>query len=122
TWEADLEKIARACGVKWVRTVDPLDLDAVKKTLKEATAVEEPAVIVFKSPCALLPEAKKLVRVEYFVNEENCNKCNACIRLGCPGIAPTGTDGKARFDEILCVGCGLCEQVCKFDAVIRVNR
>ncbi|HDR06567.1 MAG TPA: hypothetical protein ENN88_02945, partial [Candidatus Coatesbacteria bacterium] len=105
----------------WVREVDPLDLEAVKVALKEAAAAPEPAVIVFKSPCALLPEAKKLPRVEYFVNEENCTKCRSCIRLGCPGISPTGTDGKSRFDELLCVGCGLCEQVCKFSAVTRVS-
>ena len=121
TWEADFGELVRACGVKWVRTVDPLDLEAVKGALKEATAAQEPAVIIFKSPCALLPEAKKLERAEYFVNEDNCTKCRSCIRLGCPGIAPTGTDGKSRFDDSLCVGCGLCEQVCKFDAVTRVS-
>jgi len=121
TWEADFGELVRACGVKWVRTVDPLDLEAVKAALKEATVLEDPAVIIFKSPCALLPEAKKLERVEYFVNEDNCTKCRSCIRLGCPGIAPTGTDGKSRFDDSLCVGCGLCEQVCKFNAVTRVS-
>ena len=26
-------------------------------------------------------------------------------------------DGKAKIDNTLCVGCGVCEQLCKFDAL-----
>ncbi|MBD3400359.1 MAG: indolepyruvate ferredoxin oxidoreductase subunit alpha [Candidatus Coatesbacteria bacterium] len=117
----DFEKLVHGMGVEWTRTVDPLDLEATKQALKEATDHEGPAVLVFKSPCALTPWAKELPRVEYYVDEENCVKCRACINLGCTGISPSGTDGKARFDPTLCVGCGLCEQVCKFGAVTRVT-
>ena len=27
------------------------------------------------------------------------------------------TDGKAKIDNTLCVGCGVCKQLCKFDAL-----
>ncbi len=117
----DFEKLVAGFGVKWTRTVDPLDLEATKAALEEATDYDGPAVIVFKSPCALTPWAKELERVEYFVDEEKCVKCHACIRLGCTGISPSGTDGKSRFDPSQCVGCGLCEQVCKFGAVTRLT-
>ena len=49
-----------------------------------------------------------------------------CLKLGCPAITKIepGTDGK-KFDvniiEDLCVGCDLCLQVCKFDALGRVE-
>lgn len=124
-WEIEFEPLVRACGVDYVRTVDPLNLEATKKELTGAMNHEGPAVLIFKSPCALIPEAKEIATIKYFVNEDKCNSCNACIRLGCMGITPSGhpgkKGGKARFDPTLCVDCGLCFQVCKFDAIVPVS-
>ena len=36
------------------------------------------------------------------------------MRIGCPAISMK--DGKARVDNTLCVGCGVCEQLCAFNA------
>ena len=36
------------------------------------------------------------------------------MRIGCPAISIK--DGKARVDETLCVGCGVCTQLCKAEA------
>ena len=38
-----------------------------------------------------------------------------CMKIGCPAIAMK--NGKAKIDDTLCVGCGVCEQMCKFDAL-----
>ena len=45
-----------------------------------------------------------------------------CIGLGscaavCPEKAISIVDGKAKIDNTLCVGCGVCQQLCKFDAL-----
>ena len=37
------------------------------------------------------------------------------MKIGCPAIRFAG--GKATIDDTLCVGCGLCKQLCKFDAI-----
>ncbi len=37
------------------------------------------------------------------------------MNIGCPAISMV--DGKAVIDETLCVGCGVCEQLCKFGAL-----
>ena len=37
------------------------------------------------------------------------------MKIGCPAISVT--DGKAGVDATLCVGCGVCQQLCKFDAL-----
>ena len=50
----DIAGIARACGVKHVTEVDPFDLEAVEKAVKEETAREELSVIITKRPCALI--------------------------------------------------------------------
>ena len=49
------------------------------------------------------------------VEKENCVGCKSCMRLGCPAISIK--DKKAVIDTTLCVGCGVCQQLCKFDAL-----
>ena len=36
------------------------------------------------------------------------------MKIGCPAIR--FSDKKASIDATICVGCGLCEQMCKFGA------
>ena len=49
------------------------------------------------------------------VDTAKCVGCKSCMKIGCPAIAMRG--GKAHVDNTLCVGCGVCEQLCKFDAL-----
>ncbi|MBO5366284.1 MAG: 4Fe-4S binding protein, partial [Peptococcaceae bacterium] len=42
-----------------------------------------------------------------------------CMKLGCPAISLAG--GKPQIDETLCVGCGLCPNVCPFGAIEKVK-
>jgi indolepyruvate ferredoxin oxidoreductase alpha subunit len=51
------------------------------------------------------------------VDDEACTACGLCIRLGCPAIAKTES-GKAFIDTSVCVGCGQCVQVCRYDAIV----
>ena len=37
------------------------------------------------------------------------------MRIGCPAISVR--EGKARIDDTLCVGCGVCSQLCKVGAL-----
>jgi len=34
-----------------------------------------------------------------------------CMQIGCPAISIN--EGKVRINETLCVGCGVCTQLCK---------
>ena len=96
-----------------MRVVDPNDLEALGSVLREETAREEASVIVSKAPCALLIREKEQ---PYAVDDDACTACGRCIKLGCPAIGKTDS-GKASIDVTLCVGCGLCVQVCRFDAI-----
>ena len=49
------------------------------------------------------------------VDPEKCKTCKMCMKIGCPAISIT--EGKAKIDATLCTGCGVCEQLCKFDAL-----
>jgi len=47
-----IEDIARACGVKNVKTIDPLQVEELQKTIKEFLEKEEVSVIVSRRICA----------------------------------------------------------------------
>ncbi len=109
----DLESLCRAMGIERVRVVDPYDLGECDRVLKEELAAEAPSVIISRRPCALLKYVKPKKPLQ--IKEENCAGCKSCMRLGCPAI--TVKNKKAAIDSTLCVGCGVCQQLCKFDAL-----
>ena len=108
----DLESLCRAMGFKRVRVVDPYDLAQCDAAVKEELAADEPSVIISRRPCALLKYVKHNPPLK--VDTDKCRGCKSCMRIGCPAISMK--DGKARVDATLCVGCGVCTQLCKFDA------
>ena len=108
----DLEALCRAMGFNRVRVVDPYDLAACDAAVKEELAAPEPSVIISRRPCALLKYVKHNPPLS--VNTEKCVGCKSCMRIGCPAISMR--DGKSVVDATQCVGCGVCTQMCKFDA------
>ena len=109
----DLETLCRAVGIRRVRVVDPYDLAACDAAVKEELAAEEPSVIISRRPCALLKYVKHPGPIAS--DPDKCVGCKSCMRIGCPAISIV--DGKAQIDNTLCVGCGVCQQLCKFDAL-----
>ena len=109
----DLETLCRAVGIRRVRVVDPYNLAETEAAIKEELAAPEASVIISRRPCALLKYVKhnKPVRVE----SDKCRSCKMCMKIGCPAIFMK--DGKATIDNTLCTGCGVCQQLCKFDAI-----
>ena len=112
--KVDLEALCRALGINRVQVVDPYDLAACDKALTEELAAEEPSVIISRRPCVLLKSVKTAPALH--VNADKCKKCKKCASLGCPAIS-IKDGGKAMIDATLCVGCDVCMQLCKFDAI-----
>ena len=112
--KVDLEALCRALGINRVRVVDPYDLKACNEVVKEELAVEEPSVIISRRPCVLLKSVKPQPALT--VDNDKCKSCKRCMTLGCPAISMK--DGKAKVDATLCVGCGVCKQLCAFDAIV----
>ena len=109
----DLEALCRALGFNRVRVVDPYDLKATEKVIMEEISAEEPSVIISRRPCALLKYVK--AKPSLVIDSDKCRSCKACMKIGCPAIAMK--NGKAHIDATLCVGCGVCKQLCAFDAI-----
>ena len=111
--KVDLEALCRALGINRVRVVDPYDLAQCESTIKEELATDEASVIISRRPCALLKYVKH--KPPLHVDSDKCKSCKMCMKIGCPAISMT--DGKAKIDNTLCTGCGVCSQLCKFDAL-----
>ena len=93
--------------------VDPYDLKAAEEAVKEELAADEPSVIISRRPCVLLKYVKTAPPLK--VSADKCRSCKKCMKLGCPSIAMK--DGKAHIDATLCVGSGVCQQLCAFGAI-----
>ena len=104
--------LCHAVGIDYVKVFDPYDLKATREAIREALALDEPAVLISRRPCALLKYVKH--NPPLAVDRDKSVGCKACMRIGCPAISIK--DGKARVDETLCVGCGVCAQLCPKDA------
>ena len=127
------EEIAKACGVKNVVVVDPYKVKETRKVVRELLAKDEPAVIINRRACAL---HIRLQNPPYKVDPDKCNGCKTCISLGCPALSfgkqglsraepdasapgdcPSFSEPKAFIEPTLCVGCGMCADVCPQSAI-----
>lgn len=107
-------QFCKAIGIEHVVEVNAFDLKELEKVIKEETVRDEVSVIITKSPCVLL---KGNVFPDKCVpTPEKCKKCGACLRPGCPALTKK-EDATIAIDETMCNGCGLCMQLCPFEAI-----
>ena len=95
---------------------------AAQAAAAEAIDFEGPSAVIFRSPCIQLTKPAPALAVD----ADRCTGCKKCItEIGCPGIGfspdavgpKSGARGQAFVDVSLCNGCGLCAQICSFDAL-----
>lgn len=114
----NIYELCRAMGVKHVTEVNAFDTTELEKIVKEEVARDEVSVIITKSPCVLLKGNVFPYRCKPV--EDACKKCGMCLKPGCPALTKKA-DGTIAIDDTMCNGCGLCEQLCKFGAIERVE-
>jgi len=112
----DLEETVRGCGVRWVRTADPLQFEALLAVLKEALAfsrAQGPAVVISRAPCLLDKTGAAAGGQAPPVITEDCDGCGFCVQqFECPAIVLSADKTCAAIDPLLCSGCGVCRYVC----------
>lgn len=114
TYAISLYHLCKAMGIEHVYEVNAFDLQTLEETIKREQDRDEVSVIITKSPCVLLKGQvfpDKCVPIP-----EKCKKCGACLRPGCPALT-RNEDGTISIDDTMCNGCGLCMQLCRFEAI-----
>ncbi|MDO4938751.1 MAG: indolepyruvate ferredoxin oxidoreductase subunit alpha [Lachnospiraceae bacterium] len=109
----DLEALCHALGINRVKVVDPYDLKETERIVLEELSINEPSVIISRRPCVLLKSVKHNPPIQ--VNLDKCKFCKSCMRIGCPAIYVE--NGEITIHSTLCTGCGICRQMCAFDAL-----
>jgi len=126
--EVDIPALCKALGMKDenIYIVNPNHLDEVSKALDEAIAKDEPTVIITKWPCVLKKysaqdkEEFDLSPRRCEVDPDKCRNCKMCVKCGCPAIY--SEKDKVSIQAASCTGCGVCAQICPFDAIREVER
>lgn len=111
--------LCKSLGIEHVQEVNAFDIKKLEEVIKEEVARDAVSVIITKSPCALLKEVhfpNKCVPVP-----EKCKKCGMCLKPGCPALTKN-EDGTISIDPTMCNGCGLCKNLCLFDAIETVEK
>lgn len=109
----DIYGVVKALGAAYVKKADPLDLENAVKTVQEAVAEPGVSVVIFESPCIAIVKPQRMMHVD----AQKCKACGRCVReIGCPALF-VGADKKVFVEPSLCTGCGLCTDVCPFDAI-----
>lgn len=122
----DAEALCRSLGAR-VEVCDPFDLKNTISTLLELMAEGGGAkVLIIRRECELVRAAReKKAPYKMHVDTdkcigEDCGCDRVCTRLfHCPGLVWDKEVGKAKMDEAICTGCGVCVDICLQEAIIK---
>jgi indolepyruvate ferredoxin oxidoreductase alpha subunit len=125
----DMDNLCRSLGVPVVVT-DPYDIqDTTQKLLDMLQDKTKPSVLISRRECALIRARGEKSLYKVYVDPDKCvgEECGCnkfCTRVfRCPGLMYDRDTKKARIDEAICSGCGVCVDICPHSAIIgEVNR
>jgi len=92
--------------------VDPGEFQAVERALGRALAHPGDTLVLAITPCVLAAPRRPPLAVA----EARCNRCGACLTLGCPAIEDVGGEA-LHVDPSTCSGCGACVPLCRAHAI-----
>ena len=119
-----LEELIKGCGVGWIKTIDPYDVENLVKLLKEARKHTQRsdggiAVIVARHPCLIqYPDVcmENPVKVEI---TDDCDGCQYCVDyFECPALCMNEEKNRVEIDWNFCVDCGVCIHACPKGAIV----
>jgi indolepyruvate ferredoxin oxidoreductase, alpha subunit len=120
-----IEALCRSLGAH-VEVCDPFDLKVTTATLLEMMAEGGGAkVVIMRRECELVRGRKEATPYKMHVDPDKCiGEACGCNRLCtrvflCPGLIWDKKTGKAKIDEVICTGCGVCADICPQGAIIK---
>nr|MDO8079584.1 indolepyruvate ferredoxin oxidoreductase subunit alpha [Candidatus Freyarchaeota archaeon] len=130
-----IEDVAKALGVKYVRVVDPFEVNHTINVLTDALKQRGPKVVISRRECMLLYQRrlKKEKPIEgpikkeiYWVIPGRCQLCLECVKtLGCTAfrrfVDEEYDEETMYIDQSKCTKCGVCKALCLHCAIARTS-
>lgn len=118
-----IEDLCRALGCH-VAVADPFDVRSsirtIRHLLKEDSGVR---VLIMRRTCELVrAKQEKTMPYSVYVDDEKCKgeECGICTaEFRCPGLVRDTTGEYATIREDICSGCGVCVDICPFNAIMK---
>ena len=124
TVPVDMEALCCSLGVR-VGVSDPYKMEETAHLIYEMLGQSGPRVIILRRKCALVQGREGGFPHKMRVDQDKCLGeacgCNRfCTRVfRCPGLIWDAQNEKALIDEVICVGCGICSDICVQGAIIK---
>jgi indolepyruvate ferredoxin oxidoreductase alpha subunit len=110
--------LVHACGVTFVRVVDPYDYKAFHNATREAYAHSQApeggvAVVIAERPCVLYDRSPLRQNPTRVVVTEECDGCGYCVEaFECPALVLRPDKSRMEIDYKICAACGQCIDAC----------
>ncbi len=114
--QVDIEALCKVLGVENVVEFSSYNLEEAEAAIRKGLETPGTYVLIDKNPCILRYRVK---HPAVTVNQDKCTGCRACLKAACValGLTSSGEKPKVQVDPNICNGCGVCSQLCKFDAM-----
>ncbi len=116
-----LEAVCAAVGTQFIRKVDAYDYDALKTAFRDAKNFDGVSVVIVQQACAIVARKAGIRMNPFAVIPDKCKGCRKCVNFGCPAIE-FDKETAVAFINFQCIGCGVCAQICPFDAIEEVKK
>lgn len=126
TQVVSMEALCRSLGAE-VRIEDPYDMEQTARTVYGLLKKKGLRTLILRRKCALVQGREGGFPYQMEVDQEKClgESCGCgryCTRIfRCPGLVFDEEKGRARIDHVICVGCGVCAQICPQGAIQKLE-
>lgn len=121
TVDISIKDLCRSLGAEFVEVVDAYDRKATEEVFRCAKEYDGTSVVIAEQACVIDARRAGIRLKPYVIDVDKCTGCKQCVKFGCPAIE-FDAEGKYAKITALCTGCGVCVQICKFNAISEVGK
>jgi len=119
--QVEIEEVCKGLGFH-VEVCDPFEVDEAVETLHDLMQRDDASILILRRTCGLIVSRQKK-KDKITINPDKClgDECGCarfCTRVfGCPALIWDQENQRAKVDEVVCTGCGVCAYLCPEGAI-----